>query len=118
MENMENLEVTNNEEVVIANVNEDILTISDNPTAGLSQIIEDVVEPEIIEEIVETKGAVTGCSKLFVRTEPIKNANPAGVINENDKVTIDLKNSTEEYYKVLTNDGLEGYCLKTYIEIK
>lgn len=84
-------------------------------TAGLDQVIEEPKE-EVIE-VVESKGVVTECSKLFVRTEPKRDCNPAGIINENDEVIIDIENSTEDYYKVVTTEGLEGYCLKTYIKL-
>lgn len=110
------------ETTVAATVPEDVTIdmsnteVGDIVTAGLSQIIEEPKE-EIIE-IVESKGIVNGCSKLFVRTEPKRDCNPAGVINENDEVIIDMENSTEDYYKVVTTEGLEGYCLKTYITIE
>lgn len=99
------------EDITIDMANTDVENIV---TTGLSQIIED---ENVIEE-VECKGFVSGCSKLFVRTEPTKDCNPAGVINENDEVIIDVENSTDEYYKIVTTEGLEGYCLKTYIKMK
>lgn len=108
------------ETTVAATVPEDITIdmsnteVGDIVTAGLNQIIED----ENVVEEVECKGFVSGCSKLFVRTEPTKDCNPAGVINENDEVIIDVENSTNEYYKIVTTEGLEGYCLKTYIKMK
>lgn len=108
------------ETTVAATVPEDVTInmgnteVGDIVTAGLNQIIEN----ENITEEVESKGVVVKCSKLFVRTEPTRDCNPAGVINENDEVIIDVENSTDDYYKIVTTEGLEGYCLKTYIEMK
>jgi len=120
MENTENLEVTNNEEMVVTSI--DVIGDMDMVTAGLSQVIEDNIEPQdnVEPEIVkvETKGIVSECNKLFVRSEAKRDCDPAGVINLNDEVTIDLDNSTDDYYKVITANGIEGYCLKTYIKIK
>lgn len=118
VENTENLEVTNNEEMVVTSVD----VIGDMVTAGLSQVIEDDtesqdnVEPEVVK--VETKGIVSECNKLFVRSKAKRDCDPAGVINLNDEVTIDLDNSTDDYYKVITANGIEGYCLKTFIKLK
>lgn len=111
------IEVTSTvpEEITIDMANTEI---GDVVTAGLNQIIEDETTIEEQKEEVECKGLVTGCSKLFVRTEPTKDCNPAGVINENDEVIIDMENSTNDYYKIVTTEGLEGYCLKTYIKMK
>ena len=32
-------------------------------------------------------------------------------------VVVDLDESTEDFYKVICEDGVEGYCMKDYIEI-
>lgn len=82
------------------------------------------VEPEV-EETVEVAeestvitGVVTNCAKLNVRVSPLQNGKISCVINESSKVQIDEKESTDEYYKVYTESGIEGYCKKEFITIE
>jgi hypothetical protein len=39
------------------------------------------------------------------------------VLNEKTKVEIDEVNSTEDFYKVATVSGVEGYCMKKFITV-
>ena len=82
------------------------------------------VEPEV-EETVEVAeestvitGVVTNCVKLNVRVIPQQYGKIRQVINESSKVQIDEKESTDEYYKVYTESGIEGYCKKEFITIE
>lgn len=64
-----------------------------------------------------TIGFVSGCKKLYVRAEPNKDSKPLCVIEWDTKVNIDLNESTMLFYKIKTNSGLEGYCMKEFISI-
>ena len=75
------------------------------------------VEPEV-EESTVIIGVVTNCEKLNVRAIPHKYGKIRQVINESSKVQIDEKESTDEYYKVYTESGIEGYCKKEFITIE
>lgn len=83
---------------------------------------EEVVKvEEVMNAIAETAttGVVTGCMKLNVRENPNTDSNILAVINEGDEVTIDVNASTtEDFYKITTATGLEGYCMKSYIVLK
>lgn len=73
-----------------------------------------------INEEVESEfvtGIVTGCKKLNVRKESNKNSDILCVIDESSEVMV-FHNSTEDFYKVTTASGVEGYCMKKYITIK
>lgn len=83
---------------------------------------ETVSEPEIEAEApqpVESKsydlGVVTGCAKLRVRSEPRFGTNVVCEIGKGTRVMIDKEQSTNEYYKIFTESGIEGFCVKTYI---
>ena len=100
-----------------------------NPLAAESEeIVEEVFETvinEITEEtnnenpvIEETKGYLTNCIKLNVRAEAEKDADVLCILDQDAEVTIDLDNSTAEFYKVCTSAGVEGYCMKKYIAVK
>lgn len=63
------------------------------------------------------EGVVVNCARLNVRKEPSKAAKVLRVFEKGNIVMVDLENSTEDFYKVLTPSG-EGYCMKDFIEVK
>lgn len=64
-------------------------------------------------------GRVTDCTKLNIRENPESDAdNVLGVIPVNAEVMIDESESTDEFYKVYTESGLEGFCMKEFIEVE
>ena len=83
-----------------------------------------VVEPEEVEDIIEEtiepstiEGFVSGCSRLNVRKEPKAGSLVVCTIEKDADVIIDLDESTDTFYKVCTEAGAEGYCMKDYITI-
>lgn len=71
------------------------------------------------EEIVESKiGTVDGCARLNVRKEPSIEAKVVAIIKRRDEVEIIEEESTEEFYKVCTTTGVEGFCMRKFITIK
>lgn len=75
-----------------------------------------VAEPE---EPKTVTGTVTSPKpKLNVRRQPLQTGKVLGVIDNGSKVKIDLDNSTTEWYKVSSESGLEGYCMKQFIAVK
>lgn len=84
-------------------------------------------DPAPVVEKVETpatpvplRGVVTDCLKLNVRSTPENdpnNGNVLGTIECLTGVLIDEAASTEEFYKVKTESGLEGFCMKKYIAV-
>ena len=88
------------------------------------EVNEEVTEPEIIVPNIENNvennevvGKIIGFEKLYVRKEASKDSEPAGIITSETVLIIDEENSTEDFYKVTTNEGLEGYCVKKFIKI-
>lgn len=77
-------------------------------------------EPEnIVEEIKqEATGKVIDCDRLNVRKEDKKESDVLCIIEKDSEVQINLDESTEEFYKVVTPSGIEGYCMKKFIEVK
>lgn len=87
--------------------------------------IEEAVESVVIEESKEVKeepktmfGVVTNCLRLNVRKSPSTTAEIEHVIEALTEVSIDLKESTNDFYKVCTSAGVEGFCMKKFIAIK
>ena len=66
-------------------------------------------------------GIVANCEKLNLRRSPLKDSDGANIITEllpGVAVVIDADESTPNFYKVITEDGLEGYCMRQFIEVK
>ena len=74
-------------------------------------------EPKFEEPKKNIKGVVVNCTSLNVRKEPEPKAEILGTVDANCELIIDDTNSTEEFYKVCTAAGIEGYCVKYFITI-
>ena len=85
----------------------------------------EVVEPieamePAIDTVIETVpapkiGRVFGCTSLNVRKAPKTNATVICTINCHAEVEIDELESTDDFYKICTASGIEGYCMKKFI---
>ena len=82
-------------------------------------VIESVEEPdpETKQESESIVGIVSECSRLRVRSYPELDANVICEIDAGAQVVIDNAESTEDFYKVCTETGIDGYCMKKFIKI-
>lgn len=78
------------------------------------QEVAEVVKPEPVE--VKQFGVVTGCVILNVRENPSKDAEILCTIPCDAKVEID--NEVGDFYGVTTEAGVEGFCMKNYIDVR
>ena len=71
------------------------------------------------EEEVEVviSGKVVDCDLLNVREHASSDANVVCKINKDDEVIVNKDKSTNDFYKVCTATGIEGYCMKRFIAI-
>ena len=83
---------------------------------GVNEVVEEPTEK--VETVKIVKGTVANCSKLNMRKEPKKNATVIAVLAAKTKVEVESNASTDDWYKVITKDGLEGYCMKEFITLK
>ena len=74
-------------------------------------------KPEMSEPQPHQMGRVHGCTRLNVRKAPKPRAEVVCEIYANTEVEIDEDNSTVDFYKIFTASGIEGYCVKTYIDV-
>ena len=65
-----------------------------------------------------TAGVVTDCMRLYVRKDPSADGEVVTVIDCLSKVMVDMEGSTDEFYKVCTASGAEGFCMRKYIALK
>ena len=78
--------------------------------------IEEVVkQPAAIEPVAPKIGFVIDCAKLNVRSEPYIDSDIVCVIPGSTEVEVDEENSTDDFYKICTYSGVEGFCMKKYI---
>ena len=94
----------------------------DEPIEG--QIVIPEVEPEPAsdpEPSVEPEnrkfGKVNNCEKLNIRKLPSRDAEIVSELVEGSEVMIDEKESTALFYKICTEHGIEGYCMKNFIKV-
>lgn len=85
-------------------------------------IIEPVVEPiaeQVAEPVVEpAHGFVVDCEQLYVRSEPSTDSEPLGIIKKSTNLLIYENESTDDFYKICTEAGLEGFCMNKFIAIR
>ena len=82
-----------------------------------NQIDASVQELKIVEPVKEVKGVVINCARLNVRKDPEPKAEILCTVDANHELMIDEADSTEDFYKVYTAAGIEGYCVKYFIAI-
>lgn len=63
-------------------------------------------------------GFVTNCKKLNIREEPRTDATIVCEVDYQTELMIDENESTEEFYKIFTAAGIEGFCMKKFITIQ
>lgn len=62
-------------------------------------------------------GLVSNCANLRVRKEPNDKAEVLGTIPVNTEVMVDEDKSVGDFYKVYTESGLEGFCMRQFITV-
>ena len=94
----------------------------------VEETVEEVIEPaeetveEAVEEVTEVEEKPTevafgkvNCSKLNVRKEPSINSVPLCIIEHGTRMEISEFNG--EWVKILTSDGVSGYCMREFIDL-
>lgn len=97
---------------VVDVVSFDNTCVVEEETHVIEPTVETVSQPETIN------GVVANCAKLNVRVAPNSAADVACVIDAKSTVVIDVAKSTEDWYNVFTVSGVEGYCMKQYIDVE
>ena len=104
---------------------EEVKETVEEVTETTEEVVEEhITEPEVIVPNIEygvenneVIGKISGFEKLYVRKESNKDSEPVGIVTDKDDLSIDLSHSTDTFYKVITSNGLEGYCVKEFVKI-
>lgn len=84
----------------------------------ISVVEKDTEVQEVKEEVeVVIRGKVVDCDLLNVREHAFADANIVCKINKDDEVIINKDKSTDDFYKICTVTGIDGYCMKRFIAI-
>lgn len=116
-------ESTNEVNETVEQVEETVNEVEES-TNETEETTEEVTEPEVIVPSIENNvenneviGKISGFEKLYVRKEASKDSEPVGIVTDKDDLSIDVAHSTDDFYKVITSNGLEGYCVKEFVKI-
>lgn len=109
----------NNRQQASSPSHEHTIDVVQQMTNQVEEVNEPVVE-ETKQERVLVNGIVSGCELLNIRTKGSKDADVLCTIGVNTMVKVDLTvdKEAEEFYKIVTPNGVEGYCMKKFITIK
>lgn len=109
-------------------------TTSVDKPRGLREKTSPVDERENIEEVKETEeikateekekimkrlfGIVTDCKKLNIRKEPSRSSEKVSVEDVGSELLIETDFDNENWYKVSTASGIDGYCMKEFVTLE
>ena len=91
---------------------------NDEPQNSIADEATESVSSEVTESVEETNpvGVVVGCEKLNVRKEPSINSEVVFQFPCNMEVEILVDKSTEDWFYVCNAAGIEGFCMKKYVD--
>lgn len=79
---------------------------------------EEISEVKVEDTVKRCFGVVANCQLLNVRREAKPDSEIISTLPLDTQVEIDEAESTDNYYKVCNSAGIEGFCMKDYIEVK
>lgn len=77
-------------------------------------LMEETVDTVTLPNTVE--GIVVNCGKLNVRAEPNIDSDIVTVLNVMSEIEINVNESTGKWFKVCTATGIEGYCMRQFVD--
>lgn len=95
---------------VIAESNANVEVDVDD-SASTNRAVEDVPAESLI-------GVVSDCKQLNVREKADINSAVVSVVSEGTVLVVEPESSTEEWFKIYTETGVEGFCMKKFVTTK
>lgn len=74
----------------------------------------EVIEDKTPDEVPKPIYGVVNCSKLNIRRGPSIDTTSLCIVEGGSK--LDIEQYNEEWLKVLTEDGISGYCMRKFID--
>lgn len=95
----------------------------DVPVTKTPLVSEFKMEVKPVQETVKTttlhsdvSGVVVNCAKLNVRSEPSVTSEVVCVLDVMSEIKIDAAKSDNQWLKVYTATGIEGYCMRKFVD--
>lgn len=88
----------------------------DNPGVEDIKLVHETVETKPIPTTVE--GVVSGCAKLNVRSDASLFADVVCTLDVMSEIMIDVTKSTKDWLYICTATGVEGYCMKKFVDAR
>lgn len=85
-------------------------------TAPEVNLVQETVNTVTLPETVE--GVVVDCAKLNVRAEPDITAEVLCVLDSMSEIEVDMTKSNNEWLHVCTAIGVDGYCMRKYVDVR
>lgn len=79
-------------------------------------VVNPVTNPVEEPKIDTMESIVVDCEKLNIRMKPDITSRVYTTVDRGSKLTIFIKDSTENWYSVRTENGVEGFCMKKYVK--
>lgn len=120
----ENFKVTVTEELLNPIADAVIASAHPDPVGEPGPMgVDGISDTRLVNETVETKtlpetviGMVVGCAKLNVRAEANLFSDVVCILNSQSEIEINVDKSTKDWFYICTATGVEGYCLRKYVE--
>lgn len=104
-------------------------TLLENDSKVIDEVITDEEEIEITEsegEVISDEaimpetvnGIITNCVKLNIREKADINSKVLCVIPEGSEVTVHSGTLPNEWFSIITDSGIEGFCMSKYVTIE
>lgn len=71
-----------------------------------------------VDTVISTVGVVSGCTRLNVRSKPLMGSSIIDVVERDTKLTIDVSESTNDWYCVTIRPGVKGFCMRKFISVQ
>lgn len=107
-------EVNESQNEDLENTEKDNESVEENTETKEEHEISDLKDNIENNEVI---GKISGYDKLYVRKEANVDSEPVGIVTKDDDLSINVVNSTDDFYKVYTSNGLEGYCVKKFVKV-
>ena len=100
--------------------------VEETKVEQVNSVIEEETKVESVNSVAEEKkegsisnGIVIDCSKLNIRKKPNKESEIVSIVDSGSNLkVIDPDKHKGEWYKVITQKGVNGFCMRKYVEIR
>jgi hypothetical protein len=95
---------------------EETVVVDETVVTEAAPVVEVDVDKKRAKPAKPITGVVVNCTKLNVRANPDATADVVCVLDAKSEVKIDKAKSNKEWFAVCTATGVEGYCMRKFVE--